>query len=67
MTTPELIAWLRDNSSGVYRPAKEAADRMERMYRALDQLSKCKLSEDNCSSFEVANNRLHLLAHEALK
>ena len=26
MTTPELIQWLRDNSSGIYRPANDAAD-----------------------------------------
>jgi hypothetical protein len=24
----ELIKWLRDNSSGVYRPSNEAADRL---------------------------------------
>ena len=31
MTTPELIQWLRDNSSGVYRPARDAADLLARM------------------------------------
>lgn len=31
MTTPELIQWLRDNSSGVYRPANDAADLIARM------------------------------------
>jgi hypothetical protein len=27
-TNAELIKWLRDNSSGVYRPSNEAADRL---------------------------------------
>jgi hypothetical protein len=31
MTTPELIQWLSDNSSGVYRPANDAADLIPRM------------------------------------
>ena len=31
MNTPELIQWLRDNSSGVYRPANEAADLLTQM------------------------------------
>lgn len=34
MTTPELIQRLRDHSSGAYRPA---ADRLERMDRALEE------------------------------
>ena len=29
MTTPELTKWLRDNSSGEYLPAAEAADLIE--------------------------------------
>jgi hypothetical protein len=29
METKELIQWLRDNSSGVYRPSAEAADLIE--------------------------------------
>jgi len=33
MTTPELTQWLRDNSSGVYRPAAEAADVIEQLQR----------------------------------
>lgn len=32
MTTPELIQWLRENSSGVYRPANDAADLLVRLY-----------------------------------
>lgn len=67
MTTSELCRWLRDNSSGVYRPALEAADRLEQMERALTDLSKCKLSEENCASFEVANLRIHNAAQRGLK
>ncbi len=33
MTDQELIEWLRANSSGVYRPAAEAADRLEALTR----------------------------------
>jgi hypothetical protein len=36
MTTPKLIQWLRDNSSGVYRPAAEAADLIERLQSERD-------------------------------
>lgn len=35
MTSPELCQWLRDNSAGIYRPAAEAADRIEELERAL--------------------------------
>ena len=31
MTNEELKKWLRDNSSGVYRPASDAADLIERL------------------------------------
>jgi hypothetical protein len=31
MKDAELCQWLRDNSSGVYRPAAEAANRIERL------------------------------------
>jgi hypothetical protein len=34
MTDQELIEWLRSNSSGVYRPAAEAADRLEALTRS---------------------------------
>jgi hypothetical protein len=36
MTTPELKKWLRENSSGVYRPAAEAADLIEDMEHQRD-------------------------------
>lgn len=38
MTTPELTKWLRENSSGVYRPAAEAADLIERMEKLFRQV-----------------------------
>ena len=37
MTNPELTKWLRDNSSGVYRPSREAADLIDRLDRELNQ------------------------------
>ena len=35
MTTPELTKWLRENSSGDYRPAAEAADMIDRLVNVL--------------------------------
>lgn len=31
MTNQELVKWLRANSSGIYRPAAEAADLIEQL------------------------------------
>lgn len=65
--TRKLIKWLQQNSSGVYRPCLEAADRLERMERALLIFSKVKLTESNCASFDMANRRIHSIALAALK
>ncbi len=35
MRSHELKQWLRNNSSGVYRPAREAADYIDRLEAAL--------------------------------
>ncbi len=67
MEINELIQWLRDNSSGVYRPAAEAADRLERMSAALELLKNVNLSEDNCADFKVANRRIRNIAATALQ
>jgi hypothetical protein len=46
MNDKDLCQWLRDNSSGVYRPSAEAADRIEQLkaevveLKGLNQLSK---------------------------
>ena len=37
MGRTELCAWLRANSSGIYRPAAEAADEIEHLAAAKDQ------------------------------
>jgi uncharacterized protein (DUF1501 family) len=37
MGRSELCAWLRANSSGIYRPAAEAADEIEHLAAAKDQ------------------------------
>tara|TARA_R110002020_G_scaffold28711_2_gene91189 strand:- start:711 stop:974 length:264 start_codon:yes stop_codon:yes gene_type:complete len=38
MNDKELCQWLRGNSSGVYRPSAEAADRIEALNRELAEL-----------------------------
>ena len=38
-SNPELIQWLRVNSSGDYRPSAEAADRLERALHLLRQIT----------------------------
>ena len=44
MTTPELTKWLRDNSSGDYRPAAEAADLIDDLVSRFTKLDKPKYS-----------------------
>ena len=41
MKTPELTKWLRDNSSGDYRPAAEAADLIDRLVEVMRQSVGC--------------------------
>lgn len=38
MTIPELIKWLRENSSGDYRPAATAADIIEILISAIEEM-----------------------------
>lgn len=38
MTNEELCAWLREHSSGAYRPAAEAAARIEELSAQVDAL-----------------------------
>lgn len=38
MTQPELCKWLRDNSSGVYRPTADAAVLLEEYREAVNEL-----------------------------
>lgn len=38
MTNAELCAWLREHSSGVYRPSAEAAERIEELSATVDRL-----------------------------
>lgn len=35
MTTDQLCQWLRENSAGIYRPARDAADLIDRLTREL--------------------------------
>jgi hypothetical protein len=46
---------------------KAAADRLERMENALQQLSACNLTEENCANLDVANRRIRNIATLALK
>ncbi len=41
----ELCEWLRNNSSGIYRPAAEAADEIERLQKAWDSSFKQALDK----------------------
>lgn len=49
MKTKELIQWLKDNSSGNYRPSREAAEIMEEMLDALNNL--CEAIQNHDSFF----------------
>jgi hypothetical protein len=42
MNNKKLCKWLRDNSSGVYRPAAVAAERIESLERADELLRKLR-------------------------
>ena len=62
MTTPELIAWLRENSSGIYRPAAEAADLIERLATiSKEHDARAKMANfarcacDHCKALRPAN------------
>jgi hypothetical protein len=66
MTNSELIDWLKENSSGVYRPAREAADRMQRMDKALRDMLHCEFTEDNCADLSIASRRVRSAARKAL-
>jgi hypothetical protein len=60
MDPTELCMWLRANSSGIYRPAAEAADEIERLRGIVPEVLE-KLNDDLCAE----NQRLRgLLAAE---
>lgn len=40
MTDNELIAWLKENSSGIYRPAYAAAERIEELLEDVERNQK---------------------------
>ena len=42
MNSKELKRWLRDNSSGVYRPSKEAADYIDQLESIIIDTSKVR-------------------------
>lgn len=65
MTTPELIAWLREHSSGIYRPSAEAADLIERMAAiSKDHDARARMANfarcacDHCKALRTANTML---------
>ena len=75
MTTPELTQWLRDNSSGVYRPAAEAADVIEQLERERDEAGKqrdrlakeLRLIAEGTSCRECGGEDQALFARQALQ
>jgi hypothetical protein len=58
MNNKELCKWLVDNSSGIYRPAKEAADRIKMLEEVLFNIASLPSSREDES---------HCLALSALK
>lgn len=48
MTTPELTKWLRENSSGDYRPAAEAADLIDRLVEVMRGAVACSEHQKDC-------------------
>lgn len=38
MNTTQLVQWLRDHSSGIYRPSRDAAELIEQLERENNQL-----------------------------
>jgi len=58
MTTPELTKWLRDNSSGVYRPAAEAADLIEALVKQNAELKR-ELTNEQKNYYALASQHLH--------
>lgn len=64
MTNPELKKWLIDNSSGVYRPGREAAeliDRLELENQILRDGLQHVMSEKNPPGFTAAQVARHYL------
>lgn len=59
-TTPELCQWLRDCSSGVYRPSADAAALIEQLQRTVTQLA-------NCIEFPTPEANARQIAAEARK
>lgn len=56
MTRTELCAWLRANSSGIYWPAADAADEIERLEAALCEIANA----------DMTTNGFQRMAREAL-
>jgi hypothetical protein len=54
MDPTELCMWLRANSSGIYRPAAEAADEIERLRGIVPEVLE-KLNDELCAE----NQRMH--------
>lgn len=65
MDRKELCKWLRDNSSGAYRKAAEAADEIERLENALIAIVSIENKVDGGDWDEIGEARL--IAHYALK
>ena len=51
MTDEKLCKWLKDNSSGVYRPSDEAAKRIIELRNALENLAEIAEQCDSWESF----------------
>jgi len=66
MSNDELKTWLRQNCSGIYRPARDAADKIEELESALRRcVAEMKYSAE--TGQPISENRVEfLMAKDAL-
>ena len=68
MEDPELCKWLRDNSSGTYRPSAEAASRIEELREALALCRhQASYSVGDSNALSIQLSKIRKTVSEALK
>jgi hypothetical protein len=67
MTNTELKQWLRDNSSGVYRPAREAANLIGQLERELNAAEKNLADAQANIAEEIKQGEIYLREIAELK
>ena len=71
MSNAELCQWLRDNSSGIYRPSAEAAAKLDRLFTTLLVIAAMNPEVDSAEGFNEWGeaecfNKAQALARDAL-